>query len=76
MGDVAWRRVGTTGNADPILVAAALHAIDGELDLLFPNDWQIVTNGAVVQRNAPEFRLTTTKSAALHILNEKVAHPE
>jgi hypothetical protein len=57
------------GNADPILVAAALHAIDGELDSLFPDDWQIVTNDAAVQRKA-------AKSGSHSQVRRVPAHPE
>jgi hypothetical protein len=59
-----------TGNADPILVAVALHATDGESDWLFPNDWQIVTNDTAVQRKAAEFGIATLKSIDfLQIIN-------
>jgi hypothetical protein len=59
-----------TGNADPILVAVALHATDDELDSLFQNEWQIVTNDAAVHRKAAEFGVSTLESAEfLRILN-------
>jgi hypothetical protein len=59
------------GNADPILVAVALHATDDEVNSLFPDDWQIVTNDAAVQRKAAEFGISALQPAEfLHILNE------
>lgn len=59
-----------TGNADPIIVAAALHANEREGDSLFPNEWKIVTNDAAVQRKAAEFGVNGLEPAEfLHILN-------
>lgn len=51
------------GNADPILIAVALHAIATSRDTLLEEDWQIVTDDEGVKKKAAEFDLTTISSA-------------
>ena len=47
------------GNADPILVAAALHAIRKSEPTLFPDRWLIVTDDAALQNKATDFEIPT-----------------
>ncbi|GAA2146508.1 hypothetical protein GCM10009844_22660 [Nocardioides koreensis] len=47
------------GNADPILVATALHAIDVAASSLFEEDWRIVSEDRAVRAKASEFGLRT-----------------
>lgn len=51
------------GNADPILIAVALDAINKSRSTLFEEDWQIVTDDKGVEKKAAEFHLTTITSA-------------
>lgn len=47
------------GNADPILVASALDAMEAEAERLFRVEWRIVTDDAAVIVKAREFDVTT-----------------
>ena len=47
------------GNADPILIASALQAMDVSAETLFPEEWRIVTDDAAVRAKAAEFGVRT-----------------
>jgi hypothetical protein len=51
------------GNADPILIAVALDAIDKSQVTLLEEDWQIVTDDEGVKKKAAEFGLMAVSSA-------------
>jgi hypothetical protein len=61
------------GNADPMLVAVALDAIDKSKDTLLEEDWQIVTDDEAVKKKAAEFDLRTIASGAFMQLIESTS---
>lgn len=58
------------GNADPILVAAALHATRNLEPTLFPDRWLIVTDDRALRRKAAEFQIGTLSLAGFRALLE------
>ena len=51
------------GNADPILIAAALDATDRSAATLFPETWSVVTDDVALTTTAVQFDVPTLTSA-------------